>query len=149
MPAKPKRKLPLYIPKIMADLIWATTKDSTSVHFGFGHKCHKHGRLFDLQHIGTCSDLSGCSDIARYAEMIKKGDNIRNWDQEVLADAVIQYTQLALQLANLTATNRASLVQTTVAKKAPTGNRRGRPKASEVIARTNHRMDEFYRKKPV
>ena len=37
MPAKPKRKLPLYIPKIMADLIWATTKDSTSVHFGFGH----------------------------------------------------------------------------------------------------------------
>jgi len=24
--------------------------------------------------------------------MIKKGDNIRNWDQEVLADAIIQYT---------------------------------------------------------
>ena len=34
-------------------------------------------------------------------------------------------------------------------KRAPTGNRRGRPKATEVIARTNHRMDEFYRKKPV
>ena len=67
----------------------------------------------------------------------------------MLADAIIQYTQLALQLANLTATDRASLVQTTVAKKAPTGNKRGRPKASEVIARTNHRMDEFYRKKPV
>ena len=42
--------------------------------------------------------------------MIKRGDNIRNWDQEVLADAIIQYTQLALQLANLTATDRASLV---------------------------------------
>jgi hypothetical protein len=80
--------------------------------------------------------------------MIKKGDNIRNWDQEVLADAIIQYTQLALQLANLTATSRASLVQTPAAKKTPTGNRRGRPRASEVIARTNHRMDEFYRKKP-
>ena len=39
-------------------------------------------------------------------------------------------------------------MQTNVAKKAPTGNKRGRPKASEVIARTNHRMDEFYRKKP-
>ena len=49
----------------------------------------------------------------------------------------------------MTATDRASLVQTTVAKKAPTGHKRGRPKASEVIARTNHRMDEFYRKKPV
>ena len=72
MPAKPKRKLPLYIPKIMADLIWATTKDSTSVHFGFGHKCHKHGKLFDLQHIGTCNLISGCTDIARYAEMIKR-----------------------------------------------------------------------------
>ena len=51
-------------------------------------------------------------------------------------------------MANLTATNMASLVQTSVAKKAPTGNKRGRPKASEVIASTNHRLDEFYRKKP-
>ena len=73
--------------------------------------------------------------------MIKKGDNIRNWDQEVLADAIIQYTQLALQLANLTATDRASLVQTPVVKKAPTGNRRGRPRATEVIAKTNHKVD--------
>ena len=79
-PPKPKRKLPLYIPKIMADLIWATTKDSTSVHFGFGHKCHKHGRLFDLEHIGTCDQLSGCPDIAKYAKMIKEGINIRLWD---------------------------------------------------------------------
>ena len=77
MPAKPKRKLPLYIPKIIADLIWVTTKDSTSVHFLFGHKCHKVGKLFDLQLIGTCNLLSGCSDIARYAEMIKRGENIR------------------------------------------------------------------------
>ena len=89
MPPKPKRKLPLYIPRIMADLIWATTKDSTSFHFGFSHKCYKHGKLFDLQHIGTCSALSGCPDIARYAEIIKKVDIIRSWDQEVLADAII------------------------------------------------------------
>jgi microcompartment protein CcmL/EutN len=41
----------------------------------------------------------------------------------------------------------ASLVQTTVAKKAPTGNRRGRPTASEVIARTNHKVDQFFQKK--
>ena len=55
MPPRPKRKLPLYIPRIMTDLMWATTKDSTSIHFGFGHKCHKHGRLFDLDHVRTCS----------------------------------------------------------------------------------------------
>ena len=89
MPPKPKVKLPLYIPKIMADLIWATTKDSTSVHFGFGHRCHLHGRLFDLEHIRTCSLLTGCPDIARYAKMIKEGENIRLWDREVLADAII------------------------------------------------------------
>ena len=96
MPQKPQRKLPLYIPRIMADLIWATTKDSTSVHFGFGHKCHKHGCLFNLEHIRTCSELTGCTDIARYAKMIKESGNIRLWKQEVLADAIIQYTQLAL-----------------------------------------------------
>ena len=72
--------MPLYIPRIMADLIWATTKNSTSVHFGFGHKCHKHDRLFDLEHIGTCDQLSGCPDIAKYAKMIKEGINIRLWD---------------------------------------------------------------------
>jgi len=104
-------------------------------------------KLFDLQHIGTCNALSDCPDIAKYGEMIKKGDNIRNWDQEVLAVIIIQYTQLALQLANLTATNRASLVQTPVAKKAPTGNRRGRPKATEVIAKTNHKVDQFFQKR--
>ena len=149
MPQRPKRKLPLYIPKIMAELIWATTKDSTSVHFGFGHKCHKHGRLFNLEHIRTCSELSGCPDIAKYAQMIKGGNNIRLWDQEVLADAILQYTQLAVQLANLTARNLASLVQTPVKKKAPTGNKVGRPKATEVIAKTNHKLDDYYRKKPV
>ena len=49
----------------------------------------------------------------------------------------------------MTATDRASLVQTPVKKKAPTGNKRGLTKASEVDARTNHTMDEFYRRKPV
>ena len=51
-------------------------------------------------------------------------------------------------MANLNSSERASFVQTPVAKKPPTGNGRGRPRATEVIARTNHRMDEFYRKKP-
>ena len=80
MPQRPQRKLPLYIPKIMAELMWATTKDSTSAHFGFGHRCHKHSRLFDLEHIRTCSELTGCPDIAKYAQKIKTGNNIRLWD---------------------------------------------------------------------
>jgi len=92
MPPRPKRKLPLYIPRIMTDLMWATTKDSTSIHFGFGHKCHKHGRLFDLEQVRTCSELEGCPDIAKYAQMLKGDTNIRLWKQEVLADAILQYT---------------------------------------------------------
>ena len=64
-----------------------------------------------------------------------------------MADAIIQYTQLALQLANLTATDRASLLQTPVAKKPLTGHRRGRPKATEVIAKTNHKVDQFFHKR--
>ena len=32
-------------------------------------------------------------------------------------------------------------------KYAPTGNKRGRPKATEVIAKTNTKVDQFFRKK--
>ena len=147
MPPRPKRKLPLYIPRIMSDLMWATTKDSTSIHFGFGHRCHKHGRLFDVEHIQSCSEIEGCRDIAKYAQMLKGDTNIRLWKQEVLADAILQYTHLAVQLANLTARNLASLVHTPAKKYAPTGNKRGRPKATEVIAKTNHKVDQFFQRK--
>ena len=40
------------------------------------------------------------------------------------------------------------MVHTPAKKKAPTGNRRGRPRATEVIAKTNHKVDDFFRKKP-
>ena len=90
--------------------MWATTNDSTSVHFGFGHRCHKHGTNFNVEHVRTCNLITGCKDIDKYARMIKEGGNIRSWDQEVLADCILQYSQLAVQLANLTATDRASLV---------------------------------------
>ena len=38
-------------------------------------------------------------------------------------------------------------MQTPVVKKPPTGNGRGRPRATEVIARTNHKVDQFFQKK--
>ena len=38
-------------------------------------------------------------------------------------------------------------MQTPVTKKPPTGNRRGRPRATEVIAKTNHKVDQFFQKK--
>ena len=146
MSKRPKRKLPLYIPRIMSDLMWATTKDSTSIHFGFGHRCHKHGRMFDLKHIQNCSEIKDCRDIAKFAQMLKGDGNIRQWDQEVLADAILQYTHLALQLANLIAKNLATLVHTPTNNRVPNVNKRGRPKATEVIARTNYKVDDYYKK---
>ena len=50
-------------------------------------------------------------------------------------------------MANLTARNLATLVHTPTKKKAPTGNRRGRPRATEVIAKTNHKVDQFLQRK--
>ena len=63
-----------------------------------------------------------------------------------MADAILQYTQLALQLANLTAKNLASLVHTPTKKKAPTGRKRRRPTAVEVIAKTNYKVSDYYKK---
>ena len=80
----------------MSELMWATTKDSTCVHFGFGHRCNKHGRMFDVEHVRTCNAITGCKDIEKYAKMIKEGGNIHTWDQEVLADCILHYTQLAV-----------------------------------------------------
>ena len=39
------------------------------------------------------------------------------------------------------------MVNTPSKKKAPTGNKRGRPKATEVIAKTNHKVDQFFPKR--
>jgi len=50
-------------------------------------------------------------------------------------------------LANLTARNLATLVHTPTKNKAPTGNRRGRSRATEVIAKTNHKVEDFFRRK--
>jgi hypothetical protein len=36
----------------------ATTGNSTSIHFGMGHLCHKHNKLFTLEHIGKCDALT-------------------------------------------------------------------------------------------
>ena len=77
---------------IMADLIWAAPIDSTSVLFGFGYKSHFHRRLFYLEHIQTCSVVTSCPDITKHAKIIKEGGKIRQWDHEVLADAIIQDT---------------------------------------------------------
>ena len=38
-------------------------------------------------------------------------------------------------------------MHTPTKKNAPIGKKRGRPRATEVIAKTNHKVDDFFRKK--
>ena len=60
MQAKEARPQRIYIPKGMAEMMLATTKDSTSLNFGMGHHCEKHGTLFTTEHIDQCDQLLGC-----------------------------------------------------------------------------------------
>ena len=84
----------------------ATTRDSTDVHYGFGHMCQKHRRLFDLQHLEQCDQIEGCPDVGRFAKRIKDGENIRDWEEGELLSCIAQYTSLALQLDALTREHR-------------------------------------------
>ena len=54
---------------------------------------------------------------------------------------------MAVHLANLTVRNLATLVHTPPNKYAPTGKKRGRPKDTEVIAKTNTKVDQFFQRK--
>ena len=49
-----------YVPKIMTDMMLATTGKGTSIHFGMNHLCLSHNKLYTLEHIGECDRLSNC-----------------------------------------------------------------------------------------
>ena len=61
------KKEKLYVPRVMAETMLAATANSTSTHYGFGHMCRKHNKLFTLEHIENCDEMSGCSNVRRYA----------------------------------------------------------------------------------
>ena len=52
-----KREEKLYMPRVMAKMMLATTANSISIHFGMGHLCHKHNKIFTLDHIEECDVL--------------------------------------------------------------------------------------------
>jgi len=66
-----QRKEKLYIPRVMYNMMLATTSNSTSVHFGMDHMCKKHNRLFTLDHVESCDSLTGCQDIRKNANKLK------------------------------------------------------------------------------
>jgi hypothetical protein len=56
-----ERKERLLIPKIMNQMMLASTGNSTLIHFGMSHLCHKHNKLFNLEHIKSCKGQSSQS----------------------------------------------------------------------------------------
>ena len=86
----------------MAETMLATTGNSTSIHFGMGHLCHKHNKLFTLDHIGECDALSGCERIREYSNKLKQL-HILEWDKEERLNAIAAFALLTIQMQNLTA----------------------------------------------
>ena len=79
---------PLYIPKILADVMLASTQNKTTLQFGYTHMCQKHRKPFDMEHVQACSEIEGCEDIKRYALKLKTENNIRLWPHEDIHRAV-------------------------------------------------------------
>ena len=52
---KPKQKL--YVPRIMAEMMLASTSNSTSIHFGVGHLCHRHNKTMTMEHVEQCDGI--------------------------------------------------------------------------------------------
>lgn len=59
------------------------------------------------------------------------------------ADDILQFMNIAVKLAKLTAMDLASLVHTPAKKKGPAGNKSVRPKATEVAEKTKDKIKEL------
>ena len=87
---------------MMNQMMLAATGDSTSIHFGMSHLCHKHKKLFNLEHMETCDGLKGCEEIRKYANMLKD-DHILDWSKEDRLQGILLFASLTLQIQNLSA----------------------------------------------
>ena len=56
----------------MAETMLAATANCTSVHFGFNHMCRKHNTLFTMEHVERCDEITGCTNIRKFARRLKE-----------------------------------------------------------------------------
>ena len=94
------RREKIYVPKIMMDTMLSATGNGTSLHFGYGHLCCKHNKLFSLSHIEECDALSGVGDIRKYANKLKEV-HLLEWQREERLQAITAFALLTLQMQNL------------------------------------------------
>ena len=95
----------------MMDVMLATTGNSTCPTFVMGHMCHNHNRLFTLDHIESCDQLTGCEQIREYANKLKD-QHILSWPSDERLKGIAAFALLTIQMQNLTAQKEVTLVQT-------------------------------------
>ena len=79
----------------MAEMMLATTANSTSIHFGVGHMCHRHNQIFTMEHVEQCDGLTGCNNIRSYAKRLKE-QHILEWEPEERMKAIAEFALLTL-----------------------------------------------------
>ena len=79
----------------MAKMMLATKTNSTSIHFGMDHMCHRHNVLFTLEHIVECDALDNCDKIREYSNRLKV-QHILEWEKEERLVAIAQYASLTV-----------------------------------------------------
>ena len=92
----------------MADLMQATTANSTSIHFGIGHMCHTHNKVYTVDHIAECNQLEGCESIPKYAQMLKEKP-FQQWSLDDKKESICAFATLMIKLHHLTLHKLASL----------------------------------------
>ena len=90
-------------------MMWAVTRNSTTVHYGTHHRCLKHHRHFDLAHLKECDLLHDCDGIDEIADHIKK-ENIRTWKEAELAVAITKFASIHQQIHSLMQGNQIQYV---------------------------------------
>ena len=73
----------------------ATTANSTSIHFGMGHQCHKHQKLLTLNHIVEFDALVGCEKVRDYSKKLNEM-RLLEWGKEGRLDAILTFAQLTV-----------------------------------------------------
>jgi hypothetical protein len=127
----------------MLDMMLATTANSTSVYFGMNHMCKKHNQLFTLDHVESCDAFQGCQDIRKYANKLKD-QHILDWEKEERYHGIALFAYVTIQMQNLKECKEATLVSTETPVYVKTGRRKGRPKKTKEIAKTNSTIKQFF-----
>ena len=73
----------------------STTANSTSIHFRMGHLCHKHNKLFTLEHIEECDVLTNCQNVREFSNKLKQ-QHILEWGKEERLLAIATFASLTI-----------------------------------------------------